>query len=328
MISGISGIGTTPGIITNITAASLGEVTAVPRVVKNPFADVKSANGNRLPVNDQVELGQAENPDYAPGTAYGMSANRLRGLGMAHQMRDEDAVESDQNPNDGRNPVNDRTSPEGQEEPAEAGEETKPNGEPLSDEEKQQLQELEARDQEVRVHEQAHLAAAGGYANGGAKYDYQQGPDGKKYAIGGSVQIDTSDASTPEATLAKMEQVRAAALAPAEPSSQDRSVAAEATQKMAQARQEMQAEKADKAGSESPAETREGEKMASPGARAEDTAAEESVSPYAAGVQAAASAVQAVSAQAAPSASGASSPSGMAKLSFQQLRARMAYHAA
>jgi hypothetical protein len=48
-------------------------------------------------------------------------------------------------------------------------------------------------------------------------------PDGCDYALGGEVAIDTSAiAGDPEATLRKMEQIRRAALAPANPSGQDR----------------------------------------------------------------------------------------------------------
>ncbi len=102
------------------------------------------------------------------------------------------------------------------------------NGE-LSEEEQQQVAELKQRDTDVRAHEQAHLAAAGGNAKGGASFEYQTGPDGKRYAVGGEVQIDTSPVDgDPQATIQKMQQVRAAALAPASPSSKDRSVAAQA----------------------------------------------------------------------------------------------------
>lgn len=100
----------------------------------------------------------------------------------------------------------------------------------LSPEEEKQVDELSARDREVRQHEQAHLAAAGPYARGGPTYSYQSGPDGKQYAIGGQVNIDTSPIEgDPEATAQKARVVRAAALAPAEPSGQDLSVAASAT---------------------------------------------------------------------------------------------------
>ncbi|PID72484.1 MAG: hypothetical protein CSB34_02050 [Desulfobulbus propionicus] len=112
----------------------------------------------------------------------------------------------------------------------------------LTPEEQQQVEELQARDREVRTHEQAHLSAAGQYAAGGPQYTYQKGPDGKRYAVGGEVQIDISEERTPEATIAKMQVVRKAALAPASPSAKDRQVAASATQKEAAARVAMQAE--------------------------------------------------------------------------------------
>lgn len=101
----------------------------------------------------------------------------------------------------------------------------------LNEEQRAQVDELKNRDREVRQHEQAHLSAAGPHAISGPTYDYQKGPDGKKYAVGGEVQIDTSPVDgDPEATIRKARIVRAAALAPAEPSSQDRAVAAKATQ--------------------------------------------------------------------------------------------------
>lgn len=112
------------------------------------------------------------------------------------------------------------------------------NGLQLSPEEIKQLEKLKARDREVRAHEMAHLAAAGGLAMSGASFTYQRGPDGASYAIGGEVQIDTSGGSTPEETIRKAQIIRAAALAPAEPSGQDRSVAAKAAQMEAQARAE------------------------------------------------------------------------------------------
>mgnify|MGYP000156212182 CR=1 FL=1 len=108
------------------------------------------------------------------------------------------------------------------------------------------IQKLRARDQEVRAHEQAHAAAAGGLAKGGPSFTYERGPDGKQYAVGGEVNIDTSPvAGDPEATIRKAQQIRSAALAPADPSSQDRAVAASASGIEAQARQELQKEKKD-----------------------------------------------------------------------------------
>ena len=110
----------------------------------------------------------------------------------------------------------------------------------LSQEEKRQVDKLKQRDREVRAHEQAHVQAGGQHVTGGPTYEFQRGPDGRQYAIGGEVQIDTSPVQgDPEATILKMQQVRAAALAPAEPSSQDRAVAASASRLESQARQDL-----------------------------------------------------------------------------------------
>ncbi|MCQ8184435.1 putative metalloprotease CJM1_0395 family protein [Parvularcula maris] len=113
----------------------------------------------------------------------------------------------------------------------------------LSEEEQRVVQELKARDREVRAHEQAHKSVGGPYA-GAISYDYQRGPDGQNYAIGGSVPIDASPEADPEETIAKMEVVIRAALAPAEPSPQDRTVAAQAQQQLIQAHGELRAQEA------------------------------------------------------------------------------------
>ncbi|MFP4418776.1 MAG: putative metalloprotease CJM1_0395 family protein [Chitinivibrionales bacterium] len=124
---------------------------------------------------------------------------------------------------------------------------TPSTGEELSREQQKQLRELKRRDREVRAHENAHIAAGGQYVNGGASYEYQTGPDGKQYAVGGEVSIDTSAVKgDPQATIRKMQVVRKAALAPANPSSQDRMVAAKAGQAELRARQELQQNEAQK----------------------------------------------------------------------------------
>lgn len=111
--------------------------------------------------------------------------------------------------------------------------------EALAEAERQEVQALKARDQEVRRHEQAHASAGGVYA-GAPKYEFTTGPDGGRYAVGGEVSIDASPVpGDPQATLEKAQTVRRAALAPAEPSEQDRRVAAEASQMAAQARVEL-----------------------------------------------------------------------------------------
>jgi hypothetical protein len=105
--------------------------------------------------------------------------------------------------------------------------------------EQAEIRELKARDQEVRQHEQAHLSAAGGLAVSAASFTYQKGPDGVNYAVGGEVSIDTSAGKTPEETLQRARTIRAAALAPADPSGQDQAVAAQAGQMEQQANAEL-----------------------------------------------------------------------------------------
>ena len=112
--------------------------------------------------------------------------------------------------------------------------------EELSEAERLQVSELKQRDAEVKAHEAAHLGAAGGLARGGASYEYQKGPDGQNYAVGGEVSIDSAPVEgNPNATITKSQQIRSAALAPANPSAQDHKVAAKASQMEAEARSEL-----------------------------------------------------------------------------------------
>ena len=113
------------------------------------------------------------------------------------------------------------------------------NGHELSNQELKMLQELRSRDREVKAHEQAHIAAGGRYVRSGASYKYQQGPDGRKYAVGGEVSIDTSEEKDPKATIRKMDTVIKAALAPSKPSAKDRAVAAMARVKKAKAQMQL-----------------------------------------------------------------------------------------
>ena len=115
-----------------------------------------------------------------------------------------------------------------------------PGTEELGEDEQREVQELKTRDREVRQHEQAHMAAAGGHARGGPSYEYTTGPDNRRYATGGEVSIDTSKVpDDPEGTIRKAQIVYRAALAPAEPSAQDRSVASAAKQMEAEARRDV-----------------------------------------------------------------------------------------
>lgn len=109
----------------------------------------------------------------------------------------------------------------------------------LTADQQREVERLRQIDQRVRAHESAHQAAGAGLTRG-AHLTYSRGPDGRQYATGGEVSIDTSPGGTPQATLTKAEQIQRAALAPADPSPQDRQVAAAAAQMAAQARAELQ----------------------------------------------------------------------------------------
>lgn len=111
----------------------------------------------------------------------------------------------------------------------------KTNGEQLDSQEIALLEQLKNADQSVRRHEAAHVAAGGSYVTKGASFSYATGPDGNRYAVAGEVSIDTSKEREPQATLAKMRTVQRAALAPIDPSPQDRAVAAMAAQMASEA---------------------------------------------------------------------------------------------
>ena len=113
----------------------------------------------------------------------------------------------------------------------------------LTQAEEDLVDDLRARDAEVRRHEEAHARVGGQYA-GQPSYSFQTGPDGKRYAIGGEVPIDVAPVpDDPEATIAKMSVVKRAALAPAEPSGQDRRVAALADSQSLEAQAQLNAQR-------------------------------------------------------------------------------------
>ncbi len=115
----------------------------------------------------------------------------------------------------------------------------------LSPDEERLVKDLQARDAEVKTHEAAHQAAGAGLT-GAASYTYQQGPDGKMYAIGGEVSISMQTGSTPEETIRNARKIAAAAMAPASPSGQDNAVASSAKMMEIKAQQQIQKEEQEK----------------------------------------------------------------------------------
>lgn len=146
------------------------------------------------------------------------------------------------------------------------------NGKALDPEQQQRVTELQRADREVRAHESAHKAVGGSLA-GSIGLSYETGPDGRQYAVGGEVGIDSGPEKDPKATITKMQRVIAAALAPANPSSQDRAVAAQAQSRMAAAQAELAS-----AGTPKNAASTDGVKAASAYGRATDTSSSFSAS--------------------------------------------------
>jgi hypothetical protein len=112
------------------------------------------------------------------------------------------------------------------------------SGKQLTPEQEAEVKKLAERDRDVRAHEAQHLAAAGALATG-VEYSYEVGPDGKLYAVAGKVRIFIPPGLTPEEMLAVARELRAAAEAPADPSSQDMAAASKANQIEAEALQKI-----------------------------------------------------------------------------------------
>ena len=200
-------------------AAGVGPAQARPVAGSAPGAGAQAGRG---------EPGRSQaNAVPPPGNRPAAGSTRVAGAGPPQ----DPAAERPKEAADGQG------QQDGQEaSPAQA---RKPDGSQLSEAELRELALLKKIDAKVRAHEMAHLAAAGAYARGGASFQYKRGPDGRNYAVGGEVPIDTSKEATPEETIAKMRQVRAAALAPADPSPQDLKVASSATAAISEAQKEL-----------------------------------------------------------------------------------------
>jgi hypothetical protein len=89
------------------------------------------------------------------------------------------------------------------------------------------LEKFKSMDANVKAHEQTHASLTGTTAP--IQYNYQMGPDGKMYATGGSVRLDTSIPSDPKAAMAKMDELKKSATSSgSDMSSADSSIAIQA----------------------------------------------------------------------------------------------------
>ncbi|QOL26218.1 hypothetical protein LP316_02645 [Thalassotalea sp. LPB0316] len=199
------------------------EVITQPVAVKPSLAEQKPAGDKeraRTPgqLNEQVDFAQLEkNAAQAKATINGQQEQN-----------------SEQNPQQQQN-----------QDPSSEDSGNKESAQPSQEQvvEQKVIEQMKARDTEVRLHEQAHDAVGGSYT-GAPSYTYQTGPDGKRYIVDGEVSVDLSKIpNDPQATIVKMRKVYSAALAPAEPSAQDRRVAQKANKAIVEAQAELRAEK-------------------------------------------------------------------------------------
>ncbi len=85
------------------------------------------------------------------------------------------------------------------------------------------LEKFKSMDSNIRSHEQAH--ASSGTTTTPIQYSYQVGPDGKMYATGGHVRLDTSIPSDPKSAAIKLDQIKRSATSSVDSSSADMSIA-------------------------------------------------------------------------------------------------------
>ena len=85
------------------------------------------------------------------------------------------------------------------------------------------LNKFKNKDNEIRTHEQTHASL--GTTTAPINYNFQVGPDGKLYAMGGSVRFDTSIPSNPENARVKLEELKDASSSVSPLSGADASIA-------------------------------------------------------------------------------------------------------
>lgn len=225
-------------------------VTPVPTAIPFTTSNVNTESARRDNVQREVIPQPTQPENSASEKGLGSESDRLKQSAQNSQspVYERPVVQQNQDPAsqqglNGETPDNAQQESAGKENAEERQKQEQQNLE------KREVDQLKARDREVRAHEQAHAAVGGQYA-GSPSYDFETGPDGQQYAVGGEVSIDIAKEAEPEDTLAKMQQVRAAALAPAEPSPQDFRVASEASRIAGEARAELSQETLEKQGAQ------------------------------------------------------------------------------
>ena len=91
---------------------------------------------------------------------------------------------------------------------------------------KRVLDKFKQTDANVRTHEQIHASI--GHTTSPISYNYQEGPDGKMYVVGGSVRLDTSIPDDPKAASFKLDQIKRSSGAPDDASGADMMIVSQA----------------------------------------------------------------------------------------------------
>lgn len=107
----------------------------------------------------------------------------------------------------------------------------------LTDSEKAYLKRLQQADAAVRSHEGLHFRAAGGLGDL-PNYQTVTGPDGKQYAVAGSVNVSTTSGVSDERKARELETLGIAATAPGDASAADLNAARKFGQSAVAATQE------------------------------------------------------------------------------------------
>ncbi len=84
------------------------------------------------------------------------------------------------------------------------------------------LDKFKKVDMDVRSHEQTHATI--GITTTPISYNYQKGPDGKMYAVGGSVRLDTSIPKDPKMAMEKLDRIKDAVTGVDKPSGADMAI--------------------------------------------------------------------------------------------------------
>lgn len=222
---------------TNLVSSASQTVTAAATVSSSRTSQVKTTvkntSGSFSAATTSTETSSLQTASQSTNTAL-LSLDTLLASLEENQPKDPDAP-ADDSPAGARDAkTDDKDDGKDGSKPADPAQ--------LTEADLARIRQLSLQDSQVRLNEEAHVRVGGQYA-GSPSYDFETGPDNRQYAISGEVSFnDTPIAGNPEATIRKLSIVKKAALAPAEPSTQDRAIASKASNGITQAQAQLRAQ--------------------------------------------------------------------------------------